>query len=458
MKFCEQTNQQLLDTLSRQFTAFHHGLSHRSVACQQLNNGTDLLVDHLADNGISFIELAQCIDDNVQPYLSASNGGRYWGFVTGGANPVATYADWLVTTYNQNVSKGGDSIASAVERQTLTWLCQLFDLPLSFKGIVTTGATASNLLAAFTARQFAGQQQGIDVAKQGVHGLDVSILSATPHASMVKSLGMAGLGQHSWQKVACLPDSEAMDTEALARALQATSAKSIIVIASAATVTGTDYDDLQAIASLCQQYNAWLHVDAAFGIFERLLKGAQSNTVGLELADSITLDCHKWLNVPYDSGVFLTHHQSLLQQSCEVDAPYLANDSNDIAFMSLGIENSRRFRAFPIWATLKAYGKNGIKAQIQANVEQAGYLANWIDSSSQFELIRPCELNVVLFKPQNRLGLNSEQCMLALNQSGEVFFTPGVWNGEQIIRAAISNWATTDIDIDRVIKVMEQLG
>jgi glutamate/tyrosine decarboxylase-like PLP-dependent enzyme len=453
MQFGPHTNQQLLETFARQFSAFHQGLGNRHVKSKRLTVSSDLL----PNNPTEFSELALCIDEQILPHLSASNGGRYWGFVTGGANPVATYADWLVTTYNQNVSKGGDSIATAVELQTLSWLCQLFDLPESFKGIVTTGATAANLLASFTARQFAGQQQGIDVAKQGMGLLDVSIFSATPHASMVKSLGMAGFGQNSWHKVACLPNSEAMDVKALAAALQASTAKSIIVIASAATVTGTDYDDLTAIAKLCQQHNAWLHIDAAFGIFERLLKGSQGKTKGIELADSITLDCHKWLNVPYDAGVFLTRHQDLLQQSCEVDAPYLVSDASEIAFMSLGIENSRRFRAFPIWATLKAFGKNGIKSNIQANVDHAAHFAAWVSNSSHFELIRPCELNVVLFKPHAQLGLGCQECMVKLNETGEVLFTPGIWNGEAIIRAAFSNWATTHGDIERVIHVMNTL-
>jgi len=454
----ENTNNMLIDALAQQFSAFHHTLPQRDVA-SKITEITQITKRELPEQGLSFDALNHFITDDIQPNLSASNGGRYWGFVTGGANPIATYADWLVSVYNQNVAKGGDSIASSIELQALAWLCELFELPNVFKGIFTTGATAANLLATFTARQYAGAEQGIDIAKVGMQALDVNIFSATPHASMIKSLGMAGFGQNNWQKVACIAESEAMDVNALALALAASKAKSNIVIASAATVTGTDYDDLVAIAGLCKKHGAWLHVDAAFGIFERLLTGKNGKTQGIELADSITLDCHKWLNVPYDCGVFLTQHQGLLQGACNVDAPYLATDSADIAFMSLGIENSRRFRAFPVWATLMAYGKTGIRQQIQANVSHAQRLAVWIEQAPNYELVKPCELNVVLFKPnQAKLNLNSNQCLQQLNHSGQVFLTPGAWFGEPIIRVAISNWATTDADVDRVINTLSALA
>jgi glutamate/tyrosine decarboxylase-like PLP-dependent enzyme len=454
MKYSPETNQRLINALTEQFDTFHNELANRNVASKKLT----VTHEKLPNKGIDFDTLNQYISDNIQPNLSASNGGRYWGFVTGGANPVATFADWLVTTFNQNVSKGGDSIASSIEQQTLTWLCELFELPTTYKGIFTTGATAANLLAAFTARQYAGNQQGIDVAKNGLKDLDVSIFSATPHASMIKSLGMAGLGQDSWQKIACKSDSEAMDVKCLAKALLNSQSTSNIVIASAATVTGTDYDDLVEITKLCKRHNAWLHVDAAFGIFERVLAGEKGKTQGIELADSITLDCHKWLNVPYDCGVFLTQHQSLLKDSCHVDAPYLASDNQDIAFLSLGIENSRRFRAFPVWATLMFYGKEGIKNQIERNIDQAKRLAEWIDKSPDYILVKPCELNVVLFKPNlENLSLTSQECMDKLNNSGQVFLTPGSWQGESIIRAALSNWTTTDEDIKLVIKTLSEI-
>jgi len=452
MNFCQETNAMMIDALAQQLNNFHSSLDNRDVMSKLLSVDTQ----SLTQEGQDFSAINSYILEHIQPNLSGSNGGRYWGFVTGGANPVATFADWLVPVFNQNVSKGGDSIATNIERQTLTWLCQLFQLPQTFKGIFTTGATAANLLGAFTARQYAGGLQNIDVAKQGIAELDVAVLSATPHASMIKSLGLAGLGQNTWQKVNCLTDSESMDVAHLALLLKERKAKSHIVIASAATVTGTDFDDLVSIAKLCKKYNAWFHVDAAFGIFERLLTGSYGKTNGIEFADSITLDCHKWLNVPYDCGVFLTRHLSYLKAACHVEAPYLKSDGQEIDFMSLGIENSRRFRAFPVWATLKAYGKQGIRANIEKNIQQAKRLAQWIEASKQYVLVKPCQLNIVLFKPNpDFTPVTSEECMELLNESGCVLLSPGSWNAQPIIRAALSNWSTSDEDVERVINALK---
>ncbi len=454
MQYSEQVNKLILDRFSSQFLDFRQNIHSRDVASKKL---TPLSIEFPVQ-GMDFETLDTFIKNKVQPSLSASNGGRYWGFVTGGANPIATYADWLVTTFNQNVSKGGDSIASALEQQTINWLCQLFELPDTYKGLFTTGATAANLLSAFTARQFAGRQQGIDVTKQGMNGLQVKVMSATPHASMIKSLGMAGFGQNNWQTIECNANSESMNVEALAKALNDCAEQSKVVIASAATVTGSDYDDLVAISALCKKYQAWLHVDAAFGIFERLISGKNGKTKGLELADSITLDCHKWLNVPYDCGVFLTKHVSLLQECCEFMAPYLTTSENEIPFMSLGVENSRRFRAFPVWATLMFYGREGIKANIESNMRQADMLASWIKKSTKFDLVKPCELNIVLFKPNLAvMNISSAECLNKLNSSGEVFLTPGRWKGQPIIRAALSNWSTTNDDVKKVITILEKL-
>lgn len=445
---------QQLPTYLSQFgaisTEFLNGIESRPVA----SNNLDLPQNSLSQNGVDLQGALSQLRSDIIPKLSASRGSRYWGFVTGGATPVATLADWLVSTFDQNISKGNDSIATKVERQTLQWLNELFYLPDTFKGSLTTGATAANFLATITARQFVGQQQGIDVAKDGVFGLDIKVFSATPHASMVKSLGMAGLGQRQYQVVATLDNSEAMDVGALKKALDESTGKGKIVVASAATVTGTDFDDLQAIRELCDEHQAWLHVDAAFGIFERLISGPEGKTKGIEQADSITLDAHKWLNVPYDCGIFLTRHRQYLFDTCDVPAPYLVSSGDEPDFMSLGIENSRRFRALPIWLSLLAYGREGVTHWVEKNIEMAKQLADWLTGSPDYELVYHCQLNVVLFRPK-ALGLTqaaadkrTSACLKSINEDGRLLLSPGSWQGNGIIRAAFSNWQTDEGDIE----------
>lgn len=267
---------QLLTEFSKLTEAFIQSSNSRPVA------GRDIAPPDLTltESGIEFESLIEIFSKQVVPNLSTSIGPRYWGFVTGGATPVATFADWLVSTYDQNVSKGDGSIATSIERQAIRWLTELFDLPASFDGLFTTGATAANYLGAVIARQFAGHQQGINVAEDGAFGLEVEVFCATPHASMIKALGLAGLGRNQITRVATQVGNEATDIAALESALATSNAKGKIVIASAATVTGTNFDDLMQIRRLCDKHQAWLHVDAAFGIFERLVSGSEGRTKG----------------------------------------------------------------------------------------------------------------------------------------------------------------------------------
>jgi len=418
----------------------------------------------LTETGMDLTSSVKYLQNSIIPQLSAARGPRYWGFVTGGATPVATMADWLVSTFDQNVHKAGDSIAALIERQAIAWLCEMFELPETFEGVMPTGATGCNFLAACCARQFAGKKQGIDVAKQGVYGLEIEIFSTTPHASMVKSLGMSGIGQKHITKIDAKPDSEAIDVVHLQHMLDGSSAKAKVVIASAGTVTTTDFDDLVAISAMCKEQGAWLHVDAAFGLFERVVEGVDGKTKGIEMADSITVDCHKWLNVPYDCGVFLTRHLKLLEESFDVPAPYLANFGNEPDFMSLGVENSRRFRAFPVWLTLLVYGKQGVKSWVESNIKLSKALSNWLDESADYELVHPCHMNVILFRP-NCKGLSQQQAdektktlLQDINRDGRIYLSPGIWAGNEIIRVALSNWQTDAGDIEIAKRVFRELA
>ena len=418
----------------------------------------------LSQNGINLKACVDKLENDIIPQLSASPGPRYWAYVTGGATPIATMADWLVSVFDQNTHKAGDSIASLVELQAIEWLTQLFDLPSSFEGVMPTGGTGCNFIGACIARQYAGNRQGIDVAKEGVYNLDIEIFSTTPHASMVKSLGMAGLGQHNITKIKAINNSEKMDVEDLNIQLEKSSAKAKIIIASAGTVTATDFDDLEAIADLSEEHQAWLHVDGAFGLFERIVTGSEGKTKGVERADSITVDCHKWLNVPYDCGVFLTRHLSLLEESFDVPAHYLLKTTSRPDFMSLGIENSRRFRALPVWLTLLAYGKNGIKHWVENNIRLSKDLAHWIDASEGYELSYPCQMNVVLFRVNSEYlsdeeaDIKTKQLLTDINQDGRFYVSPGIWNGRETIRLCLSNWQTDESDIEIAKQVLTELN
>ena len=398
----------------------------------------------------------------VAPYLSGSIGPRYLGFVTGGVTPAALAGDWLAAAVDQNLGSSGDSIATRISLETLSWLLDLFELSENrFAGVFTTGATASNFLALLTALEWAGERVGVSPGQKGLHALPpVSVFSATPHASFIKIIGIAGVGRRAWRKVGTLPGREAMDPDDLDRLLGESGSGAKIVVASAGTVTTTDFDDLHRIADICAERDAWLHVDGAFGIFARCVGELAPLAAGLERAHSITGDAHKWLNVPYDCGFYFTQRMDLLERSCGVVAAYLDTGATEPAFMNRGVENSQRFRALPAWFTLKAYGREGVMATVESCCRHARTLGAWIERSEDYELLAPVRLNVVAFRgvpPQSAdpATFNSE-LLSRLNAGGKVFMTPGAFGGKKGIRAAFSNWSTDDGDLETIIRALRE--
>ena len=180
---------------------------------------------------------------------------------------------------------------------------------------------------------------------------------------------------------------------------------------------------------------------------------------GLELADSITADGHKWLNVPYDSGIFFTRHVDLLEAAHGVVAPYLKTQATAPTYMNRSVENSQRFRALPAWMTLQAYGREGVEDIVRRNCEFAESLGRWIGESPDFELLCPVQLNVVTFRGRYEEEVSTDRnaaLLKALNADGRIFCTPGAMNGKDGIRAAISNWRTDDADLDVTIAALSE--
>lgn len=422
----------------------------------------------LSESGVGTIETLAKFQRDILPYLSGSPGSRYWGFVTGGYTPASLAGDWLTSSVDQNVMVPGDSISTEVELATLSLIKDLFDLPRdTFDGVFTTGATASNLVCMAVARQWGGRQLGQDIAREGLRSLEqFEIFSTTPHASLLKIMGILGFGQNHWTKVEGLTDAngvegEAMNPEDLNTKLKASQAQVKLVVSSAGTVTTTAFDDLNAIAEICHAYNAWHHLDGAFGLFARCSPRYADLAQGAELADSITVDCHKWLNVPYDCGIALTQHRELLEEAFTVGAVYLKTDNALPSMMHRGVENSQRFRALPVWFSLTAYGLAGYRTLIEANCTQARQLADWIETASGYQLLLPPTLNVVLFKGQfdgNRKKVNDHNRALlrVINQTGRVFLSPGNYHGQFCFRAAFSNWRTTSEDIALAIQALKE--
>ncbi len=397
-------------------------------------------------------------NDNFRKLMVSSAGPRYWGFVVGGVTPAALAGDWLTPVFDQNTqsTQGNGDISAIVELQTIRLMTELLGLPDTFNGGFVTGATMSNFSCLAVGRQWAGAQLGKDIARDGMDK-EIVVLAATPHSSVIKSLSMLGFGSNNIIKVSNLPVREAIDLHDLEQKLISLEGKPVILNCSAGTVNTVDFDDLAAISSLKKKYKFWMHVDAAFGGFAACSDHYRHLVAGWELADSVTIDCHKWMNLPYDSAVFLVQkaHQKLQMQTFQnSNAPYLGNPEENFSYLNFLPENSRRFRALPAWFSLMAYGKSGFRWIIENNIDCAQQFSSYLANSPDFELTAPVRLNVVCFRLNEKE--NTGRFLDIYNKRGKVFMTPTVLNGEICIRAAFVNYRTSGKDIAIAIQELEE--
>ncbi len=410
-------------------------------------------------NGWGTEGVIEFFQKHCEQYLVASSGSRYWGFVTGGTTPASIAGDWLASVFDQNTQnlKGNGDISGIIEDTTVKLLLDLFELPQAdFMGGFVTGATMSNFTCLGVARQWLGKQLGINIALDGVSE-PLKILTATPHSSAVKSLSMLGLGSKNFIKIKTPPERECIDIQDLTQQIKALNGQPFILITSGGTVNTVDFDDMIAIAALKQQYHFWWHIDAAFGGFVALNDNYKHLLDGWATADSITIDGHKWLNVPYDSAFFFTRkeHATLQVETFQnANAPYLGNPFDNFSYLNFGPENSRRFRALPTFFTLLAYGKEGYKKIVEENIRLAQLFGQLLMETNKYVLTAPVRVNVVCFAIKDKENDKNaiDDLLATLAQDGKVFVTPTFYNHQWCIRAAFVNWRTIERDLHMAVE------
>ncbi|TBX65163.1 aspartate aminotransferase family protein [Flavobacterium silvisoli] len=451
--------QQLLDSVKEQGLDYLRTLDTRPTS----TNARISEYQHLPHHGLGAEGALQAFNQRLEPLIVASSGPRYWGFVTGGTTPAAIAGDWLATLYDQNTQsvKGNGDNSAQIEMETMQLLLELFELPQNYLGGFVTGATMSNFTALAVARQWIGAQKGLDFAKDGVT-TPIKVLTATPHSSALKSLALLGIGSSNIVKVNVAEGNrEAIDLNDLNTQINLLQGEPFLLISSGGTVNTVDFDDFEAIAQLKAKHNFWWHIDAAFGGFAACSPTYKHLINGWDKADSITVDCHKWLNVPYESAVFLIQekHRNLQVETFQnSNAPYLGDPLENFTYLNFLPENSRRLKALPAWFTLMAYGKEGYRDMVENNIRHAQQFGAFIKADDSFELLAPVRLNTVCFTLSGTEGqANVTAFLQAVNDTGQVFMTPTVYQGKKGIRAAFVNWRTTSKDIEMVTEIMKNI-
>jgi glutamate/tyrosine decarboxylase-like PLP-dependent enzyme len=418
---------------------------------------------NLDSKGLGARNTLQLFNETFEPTIVSSSGPRFWGYVIGGSTPASIMGDWLATIYDQNPQaiNGEGDISANIELETIQLILDLFNLPKSFVGGFVTGATMSNFTCLAVARQWFGKNYGKDFAKEGITE-KINILTATPHSSALKSLALLGIGSNNIIKVNTIEGNrEAISIDDLESKIKTLNGQPFILISSAGTVNTVDFDNFNAIKKLKKKYNFWWHTDAAFGGFAACSDTYNHFVKDWEHSDSITIDCHKWLNVPYESAVFLIkeEHSSLQVESFQnSNAPYLGNPMENFNYLNFLPENSRRLKALPAWFSLRAYGKEGYKNIVENAIDLAKYFGSKIKESENFKLLAPVRLNNIVFNiNNNRNKENIDSFLTQLNKTGKVFMTPTLYNDQKGIRVSFVNWRTTKNDIELVLKEMNRI-
>lgn len=384
--------------------------------------------------------------------LSGSAGPRYFGYVTGGALTESVAGDWLASAFDQNVSHAHGSMAASLERATADAYGRLLGLG-GHQGVFVSGATQANLVALATARQSVYASRGFDIAERGlIAAPPIDVIAGAPHASIGKVLSIIGLGRGAIRQARCLSGRTAVDPTSVEALLRTRSAGGAIVVASAGEVNTGDFDDLEALADLCERHGAWLHVDGAFGAFAHATQSRRSLVRGIERADSITVDLHKWL-VPYDCGLVFTRHVAAQRDVFRSSAPYLGESPDPL---HLTPENSRRWRALPAWFALASIGTVGIGDLVERCCRHATLLAEGISGTRGVVLLDQPRFNVVCFALEGADDTERDAFLSRLAADGRVFMTQTHLFGRPAIRAAVSNWRTTSDDVDLAIAAVRR--
>ena len=398
------------------------------------------------------------------PAATRSSGPRFFHFVTGGVTPAAFGADWLTTLLDQNsFSWVSSPLGARVETVAIEWLKELFELPAAWSGLLTTGATTANFTALGAARRWWGEQHGVDVDAAGLTGLPRAPVfsSGYVHSSAIKALGMLGLGREL--QTFARDEVGRVDLEALEAALQALDGAPAILIANAGDVNSGDFDPLERFADLAERHNAWLHVDGAFGLFARVTPEAADLAAGIDRADSVIADGHKWLNVPYDCGFAFVREGADLERTFGLAGAYLPSDDKP-NYGYRGPEASRRARAFPVWATLRAYGRAGHRELVERNLALARRLGEHVAEAPDLELLAEVKLNIVCFRyrpdgvAEGELDEVNARLGEAVLDDGRVYAGTTVYGGRAAFRPAIVNWRTREQDVDYFVDVVRELG
>jgi aromatic-L-amino-acid decarboxylase len=411
---------------------------------------------------------------NVLPYPNGNIHPRFWGWVHGGGTPLGMMADMLTSGLNAHLA-GFNQAPALVEHEVIRWLAELMGMPADSSGVLVTGATMANVLGLAVARYAKARDAGFDVREEGLQGSGRSRLmlygSSETHAWANKAAELLGLGRASFRQIP-VDDAYRIDVAALDAAVAADRAAGNLpfcVIGTAGTVNTGATDDLTRLARFCRSQKLWFHVDGAFGGLARLSPVLRPIVAGIEEADSVSFDLHKWMYLPFEVACVLVRDPAVHHAAFAATASYLAVPARGVAaggfpFAERGMDLTRNFKALKVWMSMKAHGVRAYTALIEQNVADAAYLAALIDADPELELLAPVPLNVVCFRyapvdvETERLDALNAEILVRVQEEGIAVPSGTKLRGRYAIRVANVNHRSRREDFVVLADAVKRIG
>lgn len=423
----------------------------------------------LTNAGVAPERVIQELNADVAGGLLGSAGGRFFGWVIGGALPAAVGADWLTSVWQQNSALYACSPAAAVVEETVgAWLKEILGLPETASFALVTGCQMAHVTCLAAARHALLRRRGWDVESQGMFGAPaIRILSSSEcHGSFERAVRLLGFGQ-SQVKLLPVDDQGRLVSEALEKELKKDTAAPTLVLLQAGDINIGAYDDFERLIPIAKRYAAWVHVDGAFGLWAGTSPRFRHLVKGIEVADSWATDGHKWLNVPFDSGFAFVADAEAHRASLSIRASYLTHAADARDQVDWNPEWSRRARGFPAYAALRQLGRDGVAELVERCCRHAHALTTSIGALPGAEVLWEPTINqgLVRFLAQTATssfsgGLppaeaahdrRTDEVIAAILKTGEAFFGGTTWRGRRAMRISVTNWRTTDAEVDRVV-------
>ena len=438
----------LLDAAERG-AAYRESLDDRPVApSSDAVDAVTTFVEPMPTDGTDDEAVLAMLDDVGSPATMSIAGPRFFGFVMGGSLPVTVATNWLTTAWDQNVVMHEVTPAtSTLERVAMDWMLELFGLPMDAAASFLTGATVANLTSLAAARHRVYSDIGWNVEADGLVGAPpvTVIVSEETHPTVFKSLGLLGFGRN--RVVRAPVDGQGRIDLAHFPSISGPT----IVCTQAGNVNTGAFDPVGEICAIAKPKGAWIHVDGAFGLWAAASPDRSHLCSGFAAADSWATDAHKWLNVPYDSGIAFVRDTAALKSAMSITAEYLMTDTEFRNPSDFTPELSRRARGVDVWAALKSLGRVGLAEMIDRCCSNARRFAVGFDAAG-FEVLNDVVLNQVLVSFGD--DATNRRIIDEIQKEGTCWCGVTVWQGKTAMRISVSNWSTTEADVDRSLEAI----